>query len=581
MSKAIYKRVIAIVLIVLAVYSLIFSYMYSSYNLKETKIEMTELIDKIDDITKDISDEDMEAKIQEIQPFMIFKNMRITVISQSGSVIAETDGTVVSFENHNDRPEVKTAKKGATGVSVRYSNSLEKNMLYVAKMSDDKSRIIRVSIPYSNKLMFMRTQLPSIAITTVITLMLAMFISSKITKKITEPLRELTTELLKIQSGDDLKLKTYEYRELNDIAKAINTLSERIETGVASIKEINRRTEYILDNMKDGLVFVDHNKCVIGLNEAAREIFECRYKRKYLNIIHYTRNIKILEAVNDAIDIRKESNFDITLEDERIIAVHVSRVMKGVIEKDHGGAIILLIDVTTERQNKELRENFFANASHELKTPITSIKGYSELLTSDIPYSDEQKKEFLMRIRKESDNITSLINDILTISRIEAGKGKQDKTQFSIKTLIEDMVKGFEPMLNENNIEMNVFCEDITVNEELSKFTTLFNNLISNAIKYNVKDGKVFVTVARSKNKIFIEVSDTGIGIPKIAQSRVFERFYRVDQGRSKKVGGTGLGLAIVKHIVSYYNGSVSLDSEVDKGTTIKIELNISEDNVK
>ncbi len=575
MSKAIYKRVVAIVLFALAVYSAIFSYLYSSYNLQETKTEMTTLIDEIDKHIENLPEDEIDRSVVELLPFMRINNSRITVIADDGRVLAETDKSVISPENHGDRPEIKTAFAEQTGTSVRYSKTLDMNMLYVAKVSATHKYVIRLAIPYSNKLIFMKTLLPSIVVTTVITLSIAMFISSKIVKKITEPLRELTSELLKIQSGEALKLKTYEYRELNDIAKAINKLSDRIDAGITSIKDINRRTEYILDSMKDGLIFVDHNKCVIGINDAAREIFECPARRKNLNIIHYTRNLKVLEAVNDAIDMRKESNFDIALEDGRIIAAHVSRVMKGVIEKDHGGAIILLIDVTSERKNEEMRQDFFANASHELKTPITSIKGYSELLTSGIPYSDEQKNEFLMRIRKESDNMTSLINDILAISRIESGRGKQEKSEFNIKTMLEDMKKDFEPMLSENNVKLDILCENVVITEEFSKFTTLFNNLISNAVKYNVKDGKVLVTVAKVNSKICIEVSDTGIGIPKIAQSRIFERFYRVDQGRSKKVGGTGLGLAIVKHIVSYYNGSINLESEVDKGTTINIELNI------
>lgn len=573
MSKAIYKRVIAIVLIALTIYSAIFSYLYSSYNLKKTKVEMIDLINEIDNYVD--YDNNIQEGIDKLHSLVHLKSSRITIISNSGTVIAETDKELNNLENHSGRPEVITAVYGKTGVNIRYSKSLHENMLYVAKKSAYTNNIIRIAIPYSNKLIFIKTLLPTIIITTVITLMLAMFISRKIIKKITEPLRELTSELLKIQSGEDLKLKTYEYKELNAIAQAINTLSERIEKAMDSIKDINKRTEYILDNMKDGLVFIDHNKNVIGINYAAQEIFDCVNKKKSLNIIHYTRNLQIIDAVNDAIDLRRERVFDIVLEDERIISVHVSRVMKGVIERDHGGAIILLIDVTTVRQNEKMRENFFANASHELKTPITSIKGYSELLTSGINYTDEQKSEFLMRIKKESDNITTLINDILTISRIEAGKGGQDRTEFNIKTILEDMIEEFEPMLHENNIEINIFCGNIIITEEKSKFLTLFNNLISNAIKYNVKNGKIFITVAHVNNKICIEVSDTGIGIPKIAQDRVFERFYRVDKGRSKKVGGTGLGLAIVKHIVNYYNGIIILDSEIDKGTTIKLELNI------
>ena len=576
MFKAIYKRVIVIVLIALAMYSAIFSYLYSSYTLKETKSQMIDIINKID---KYVDYDNLQSSILEIQSFIQLKDPRITIISPNGDVIAETDKELGKLENHNNRPEIISAEDGKVGVIIRYSESLKQGMLYIAKKSKDTNNTIRLAIPYSNKLVFIETLLPTSIITISITLILAMIISKRAMKKFTKPLQELTNEILKIQSGEDLKLNHYEYKELDAISNAINTLSERIEKAMDSITEINRRTEYILDNMKDGLVFIDHKKNVIGINSSAREIFDCQNKKKFLNIIHYTRNMEIVEAVNNAINLRKDSIFDISLEDERIISVHISRVMKGVIEKDHGGAIILLIDVTAIRKNEQMRETFFANASHELKTPITSIKGYSELLTSGIPYSEEQKKEFLTIIGKETDNITGLINDILAISRIESGRGRKDKSEFNIKLMLEDMTKEFEPMLKENNLKIEVFCNDIVIYEEKSKFYTLFNNLISNAIKYNVPNGKVCVTLAKVYNKICIEVSDTGIGIPKVDQGRIFERFYRVDKGRSKKVGGTGLGLAIVKHIVNYYNGTITLESEVDKGTTIKLELNINTKN--
>ena len=460
MFKAIYKRVIVIVLIALAMYSAIFSYLYSSYTLKETKSQMIDIINKID---KYVDYDNLQSSILEIQSFIQLKDPRITIISPNGDVIAETDKELGKLENHNNRPEIISAEDGKVGVIIRYSESLKQGMLYIAKKSKDTNNTIRLAIPYSNKLVFIETLLPTSIITISITLILAMIISKRAMKKFTKPLQELTNEILKIQSGEDLKLNHYEYKELDAISNAINTLSERIEKAMDSITEINRRTEYILDNMKDGLVFIDHKKNVIGINSSAREIFDCQNKKKFLNIIHYTRNMEIVEAVNNAINLRKDSIFDISLEDERIISVHISRVMKGVIEKDHGGAIILLIDVTAIRKNEQMRETFFANASHELKTPITSIKGYSELLTSGIPYSEEQKKEFLTRIGKETDNITGLINDILAISRIESGRGRKDKSEFNIKLMLEDMTKEFEPMLKENNLKIEVFCNYLTI----------------------------------------------------------------------------------------------------------------------
>ncbi len=573
MSKAIYKRVIIIVLIALAINSFVFSYLYSSYNMKMTKMEMLSILREIDNNLD--YEKDMQKEIEYLNSVIHIRNSRLTILDTNGNVIAETNKSIEKLDNHKNRPEFEEAKRGIVGISSRYSKSLNMNMLYIAKKSQNSENILRIAIPYSNNFIFIRALLTTIFITFIITLSLAMVISRKIIKKITEPLQELRTELLKIQSGEELNLKTYEYKELDDIAKAINILSKRVEDALNNVKEVNKRTEYILENMKDGLVFIDHNKNVIGINNSAREILDCKNRDKNLNIIYYTRNLNIIDAVDDAINKKIENNFDITLEDGRVIAVHISRVMKGVIEKDYNGAIILLIDVTSVRKNEEMRENFFANASHELKTPITSIKGYSELLTSDIPYSDEQKREFLCIIKKESDNMTSLINDILTISRIEAGDGKQNKININLKSMLNEIINVFKPQIAENNLIVNIDCEDINIFEEPKKFYALFNNLISNAIKYNVENGKVNISVKKQREKICIVVSDTGIGIPKVDQNRIFERFFRVDKGRSKKIGGTGLGLAIVKHIVNYYNGRIVLDSELDKGTKISVELNL------
>ncbi|MDI9243128.1 sensor histidine kinase [Fusibacillus kribbianus] len=222
-----------------------------------------------------------------------------------------------------------------------------------------------------------------------------------------------------------------------------------------------------------------------------------------------------------------------------------------------------------------VRQEFFSNASHELKTPITSIKGYTELLGSGLITKEEVREDFLRRIGVEADNMTSLINDILMISRLETKDVEEEMAVLQICPIVDDVLSSLEPVAADYGVKIYAECEPLKVNASLRQLKELLNNLLMNAVKYNKPDGVVRLTVSSDMEDLVIVVSDTGMGIPKEAQSRVFERFYRVDKGRSKKLGGTGLGLSIVKHIVNYYGGTIGLESQVDVGTTFTVRLPI------
>lgn len=222
-----------------------------------------------------------------------------------------------------------------------------------------------------------------------------------------------------------------------------------------------------------------------------------------------------------------------------------------------------------------IRQEFFSNASHELKTPITSIKGYTELLGSGLVTKTEVQKDFLSRIEKEADHMTNLINDILMISKLETKEVEVEMTDFQIYPLVEDILSALEPMACDYGVKIYTECKPLTVKANKQQLQELLNNLLVNAIKYNKPDGAVRLTLTSEKEDMILIVSDTGVGIPNEAKRRVFERFYRVDKGRSKKMGGTGLGLSIVKHIVNYYGGNISLESQVDVGTTFTVRLPI------
>lgn len=222
---------------------------------------------------------------------------------------------------------------------------------------------------------------------------------------------------------------------------------------------------------------------------------------------------------------------------------------------------------------KMVRQEFFSNASHELKTPITSVRGYVELLENGMVTDEKMKKDFLSRIKKETQNMTNLINDILMISRLETKEAEVVLSEVRICPLVSEVCSSLEPTAAECKVTVEMNCRPLVMTANTAQLRELFNNLISNAIKYNKPGGKVFVTVNKEVNEIIIIVEDTGVGIPEDAKQRVFERFYRVDKGRSKKMGGTGLGLSIVKHVVNYYNGSIELESKLGEGTKFVVRL--------
>lgn len=230
---------------------------------------------------------------------------------------------------------------------------------------------------------------------------------------------------------------------------------------------------------------------------------------------------------------------------------------------------------------KMVRQEFFSNASHELKTPLTSIRGYVELLENDMATNENMKKEFLQRIKKETSNMTNLINDILMISRLETKEAEVVLSEVRICPLVEEVCKTLEPLATEYQVTVKTNCKPLSMHANAQQLQELFGNLITNAIKYNKPGGRVDVTVTSETKELVITVADTGVGIPEDAKQRIFERFYRVDKGRSKKVGGTGLGLSIVKHIVNFYEGSISVESKLQEGTRFVVRLPLKKSQEK
>lgn len=570
MKNAVLKRFVFITLITLVVSTLVCLWLVGDYNLNQTKASMIDAV-KLIDYSLDYS-EDINEQINKINPLIVDSSSRITVIDKNGVVLGDTYKGINYEDNHLQRPEVVEALKNGRGIDVRMSDTTNDRMLYVAQVCSDNEHILRVSVPYNGKVYLALWMLPAVVLSSIFAFIVSVLFARHFTNTVSKPLQQVTDEIRKIQDGDYTSpLKVYEYDEITEIASAAHNLAQKIKLTMEEIVAERNKAQYVLNNMSEGLVLCDKNGYVSSMNKVANVVLGCGNVPIGKHIVNYTRNVDVINGVADAYNNGKTVTFDFDAPDGRVISANITRAT----ENSDIGVIIVLIDVTTDRETQKLRQEFFSNASHELKTPITSIQGYSELLTSGMEYPPEQKKEFLLRIKKEAQNMTTLINDILMISRLEAGTTVQSKNEFDISLMLDEILLSAKPMIDEQKLKVVCNCPSIIINAEYKRIYELFNNVIINAVKYNKPEGSVNINVNCAGKKLHFNVRDTGIGIPDVSQQRVFERFYRVDKGRSKKIGGTGLGLAIVKHIVNYYKGTVTLRSKLGEGTEIDILINL------
>lgn len=399
---------------------------------------------------------------QQIGEELFDKDTRLTMISSDGEVLYDNFDDSIN-ENHLQREEIKEASKNGTGSSVRYSETMEQNYLYVAEYDAQEQTYVRLAMPFSGVSQSALMLLPSFFIAFVIAFFFVWLMSKRMADSILKPLQEISAVIRKADFGKEkIEFQNYSYSELQEITDALQTMNNQI-----------------------------------------------------------AKNLETLE------------------------------------------------------REKQIRQEFFTNASHELKTPLTSIRGYSELLRQHAITDPDQIDHCLDCVLKESDHMTKLINDILTISKLEAKDYVVQKSHIKLKDLLENVLNSLSVQAKAMNLDIDASCENVTVYANLDHIQGILYNLISNAIKYNKPNGKIIIIIKERLDNILIKVMDTGIGISKEDQEKVFQRFYRVDKQRSKIVAGTGIGLAIVKHIVQFYNGSISLKSKENEGTSIEISLPI------
>lgn len=490
--------------------------------------------------------------------------VRFTVINKDGDVIF--DNEIAKLDNHNNRQEIIDAFKNGSGSSVRYSASLSTSMVYVATKIDDNT-VIRSSVPVNNIRVFTSVTLKYYIAIILLVFVLSLFLAVKLVKIIVYPINELQKVTSKIENGDlNKRAIIYNYDEIGFLAQTFNNIADQLEIRIIDSLDKKNKLEAILESMESGVIAIDNNENIILINSYSQKLFDLKEDNIGKKISDCIIDYDLINFIREIPEIgTKEVKLFHPI--ERELRVKKSPIINYL--NNSIGIVITVQDITDIKRLENMRSEFVANVSHELKTPLTSIKGFSETLR----YVDdsETKNKFLDIIDKESERLTNLINDILILSNIE-NIHKMESEYFNPGDVIEnvlDMVKS--QAYKESIIIKYNDCFNSEILGSKDKFHQLAVNLIENAIKYSNENGIVKIDLTLEEQYFVFKVKDNGIGIPKNDIPRIFERFYRVDKSRSTR--GTGLGLAIVKHIVKLFNGEISVKSKVGIGSTFTVKI--------
>ena len=482
------------------------------------------------------------------------KDLRLTIISENGEVLFDSFSEI-DFDNHLKREEIQNLGE----IVERKSESYNEKMYYIAAFDD--GYYVRVALRQTYITNSIITYIIGGSIILVSSLALAIFLLFVLSKKIVAPINSSILRLENIiSSNNNLKIETIE-----ELPLVTNLIEDEFQEKIKEIKNEKAKTESILKEMNQGLVIID-DKRVVLVNKEALKLFKVEYDNVYQkDYIYLIRNIHLQEAISDCICHNKEQ--DITLEiDGRYYFFTIKRFFSKWLKE---GVLISFLDIT-ERQNMEIiKRDFFQNASHELKSPLTSIIGYEQMIVSGILEDKDEIKEASLNILKEAKRMNQIIIDMLELSNLEYQKNF-NLSLVNLKEVIEDTIKRYTKKANDKNIRIETDLSEVTISTSFNEFETLVSNLIDNAIKYNKVNGNIKVKLTNA----YLEVYDTGIGISRENQTRIFERFYRVDKAKSKLSGGTGLGLAIVKHICEKLNYKVRVESVVNEYTKFTIYFN-------
>ncbi|RKX27643.1 MAG: PAS domain-containing sensor histidine kinase [Candidatus Zixiibacteriota bacterium] len=508
-------------------------------------------------------------------------NTRITVVDAQGFVLGDSHDDPASMESHATRPEVVIAYGGEVGVRTRYSNTLQANMMYVAipvKENREIVAVVRMAVPVSAVGNVLNSFYRNITIGGAIILVLAALASSVVLKRLSDPLRELRDGAVQFAAGDlDSRLPVPATEEIADLSESMNRMAEQLNARIKTVAQQRNEREAILSSMSEGILALDADEKIVLLNRVAADfldldISESRGKALY----EMTRIPSVLDFVDRALHNPDVTEMEIKMPgtSEKYFQARAAALKDSFGKKV--GVVVVFNDITRLKKLESIRRDFVANVSHELRTPITAITGSVETLLDGAMDNSDDSRRFLEMIARHSDRLNRLIEDLLSLAKIESETEQTgaDLICGQVSDVIQSSLLACQEKSRIHEVNISSSCDpNLEVHMNRGPLEQAITNLIDNAIKYSNRGSTVDVEVTLSGDEIVISVQDQGTGIAAEHLPRLFERFYRVDTGRSRDVGGTGLGLAIVKHVAVAHQGRVSVDSSPGKGSSFRIHL--------
>ena len=495
--------------------------------------------------------------------------LRITIFDMGGNVLYESD-TKAPLENHADREEIKNALEGKSDTVERYSETFKCDMTYYAikiALSDGTEVIFRLAVRSSQVTPYFTAIIPLFILVLAVSLVLSFVLSTFISRNVSSKVTEIGESLKSLNEGQYAPIKTdMSEPELYGVLNQINELNANIHSHIRVADGERVKLNAVLDNVSQSIIALDRSKRIVFANKRAFEMFNGTHHDIGRDLVFLIEKLPVYEQITEHIG----ENFAFNCAyDDKYLSVVITGVTNEVICDDIS-AIIIITDITKEKLIEKQKIDFFANASHELKTPITVMQGFAEVLMNKEGMDDTSQKQ-LGRIYKECLRLGSLISDMLMLSKIESGDApKRVLSEIKLEDLAKEVLDGLSEKAQSRNITTNIVGSAKLTDDQPMIFE-LVENLVSNAIKYNKDGGSVTVSITETDTGVCLKVEDTGIGIEKEHLPRLCERFYRVDKSHSKRIGGTGLGLAIVKHICAISDAELSIESEFGVGTTVTV----------
>lgn len=485
------------------------------------------------------------------------ENYRITWIGKDGRVLYDSVSDADEMENHFEREEVKEAFESGYGESSRYSSTLTERYLYSAKRLDDGS-VVRLSVTQHSLIVLTLGMLQPIIIIFAVAVILSAVLASRLAKKIVRPLNELNL---------DSPMENEGYDELAPLLRRIDTQQHQIKNQKDELRRKQREFEMVTSEMTEGMILLNQTGTVLSINRAAASLLNADMNAAGQDILSVSRSKALTEVL------RKSASGDhaeaVAEFDAGWYQLDASPIMSG---DEVIGTVLLMLDVTEKEKNEQLRREFTANVSHELKTPLHTISGSAELLSNGM-VKKEDIPTFSKRIYSEAQRMIRLVDDIIRLSHLDEGAEDMKRDSIDLYALADEAVKSLSSEAESAEVSFKLCGEHVNICGIRQLIYGIIYNLCDNAVKYNRKGGSVTVSVKENEGFAVLSVADTGIGIPDEYKERIFERFYRIDKSHSKEIGGTGLGLSIVKHAARLHNAVVNVKSAVNEGTEITVKF--------